>query len=81
MSVRAKFKVQSIKRVAWSPTAVVIQLSPEYDTRTPEDLRYAKTTPSGSIEMTVDNPIASDFLALGKKFYVDFTEVPVEETN
>lgn len=73
--VRGKFRVQSIKRFQWSPTAVEITLGCEYDQSIAEDQRYSKATPQGSITMTVDNPPASDYLALGKTFYVDFTAV------
>lgn len=75
--VRGKFTVRGIKRFAWHPTLVEIELSAEYDTQhIPEDERYAKATPSGTIIMQVDNPPAAEFLALGKKFYVDFVPVP-----
>lgn len=73
--VRAKFQVQKIARTAWG-NGVEITLSPQYDTSIPEDQRFAKATPSGSITMYIDNPPASEFLELGKYFYVDFTRVP-----
>lgn len=75
MAVRAKFQVQSVKSMSWSATHKEITLAPQYDISIPEDQRYARATPSGSITMMVDNPAASDQLALGKFFYVDFTEV------
>lgn len=75
MAVRAKFQVQSVKAFAWNPQAKEITLAPQYDTSIPEDQRYATATPSGSIVMQVDNPAATEQLALGKFFYVDFTEV------
>ncbi len=72
--VRAKFQVQGVKKTSWGGT--VIELQPQYDTSIPEDQRFAKATPSGLISLTIDNPLAVDFLQLGKFFYVDFTEVP-----
>ena len=75
MTVRGKFKVVKVAQMDWSPTIREITLCPQYDTSIPEDQRYATATPSATITMTVDNPIASDQLALGKFFYVDFTEV------
>jgi hypothetical protein len=74
--VRGKFAVISVACVNWSPTVRIIKLSPVCDTTTPENERFTRYTPSGSIEMTVDNPPASDFLVLGKTFYVDF--IPVD---
>lgn len=79
MSIRAKFQVTSITEMAWSKTHREITLSPQYDTSIPEDRRFAKATPAGSLTMTVDNPAASDQLELGKFFYLDF--VPVEQTE
>lgn len=75
MSVRAKFRVTSVKKVDWSPDVRVIGLSAVGADEIPENQRYHKYTPSGSMELTIDNPPASDELALGKTFYVDFTEV------
>lgn len=73
--VRGKFKVQEITEFAWGSAARKIVLRPEYDPQIPEDQKYAKATPSGEITMVIDNPPASDYLKLGKTFYVDFTEV------
>lgn len=41
----------------------------------PEDNEFNQATPFGSIEITIDNPKAMDFLKPGKSYYVDFTEV------
>ena len=73
MMVRAKFTVTEHKIQRWShgeQTTVVLE--PRYDTSIPEDQRYAKATPSGRMELTVDNLAA---LKPGTVFYVDFTEV------
>lgn len=75
MSVRAKFQVSSIKSFAWHPTAKEITLAPQYDPAIPEDQRFAKATPSGSLTMQVDNPAAAEQFELGKFFYLDFTPV------
>lgn len=71
MSVRAKFTVLSHKKYSYGHTEVA--LSPQYDTTIPEDQRFAKATPQGSISLTIDNPAAVEELAIGKAFYVDFT--------
>ncbi len=69
--VRGKFVVQSIETYSYG--GKVIKLATQYDQTIPEDQKFAKATPSGSIQMTVDNPPAAEFLELGKAFYVDFT--------
>lgn len=76
MTIRAKFTVCSITQHYWNKDARTIKLQPMYDTSIPEDQRFEKATPSGSLEMTVTNPAALDQLALGETFYVDFTPVP-----
>lgn len=42
---------------------------------TPENKQFFASTPSGTIDLSIVNPAASDQLVLGKEFYVDFTEV------
>ncbi len=74
MTVRAKFQVVSItEHEGWSGKTV--HLAPRYDERIPEDRRFAQATPSGTLEMTVDNPAALAELALGRTFYLDFTPI------
>ncbi len=53
---------------------VEVTLMPQYDEDIQEEQRFAKATPSGSIQLYVDNPPAENSLELGKLFYVDFTE-------
>jgi hypothetical protein len=72
--VRGKFKLDSITRVSWSPTAQVFKFNAVCDNSTEENKRYAKYTPSGFLEMTVDNPPAQEFFELGKTYYLDFTK-------
>ena len=74
--VRGKFKVTKVAALDWSTTAKEITLGAYYDNSIEEDRKYAQATPSGQITMLVDNPPAAEQLALGKFFYVDFTEVP-----
>jgi len=68
--VRAKFKVTGIEE---HPGSRKVVLSTQYDATIPEDVRFNKATPSGRIEMQIDNPAAIEQLPLGKAFYVDFT--------
>lgn len=72
MSVRAKFKVQSVLDYGYSKT---VKLSANYDTSIPEDQRFAKATPCADITMTIDNPEASEQFKPGQAFYVDFTPI------
>lgn len=71
MTVRAKFTVTAITERAWGGKE--IEFSCQYDQAIPEDQRFQKATPSGSIRMQIDNPAALDQFHLGKSYYADFT--------
>lgn len=74
MPVRAKFNVQKVTHVSWNKEARIVELGAVYDQSTPENERYSKATPSGTITMQIDNPPAAEQFEIGKTFYVDFTE-------
>ena len=74
MTVRAKFTVSAITKRQWG--GAEIEMSCQYDQSTPEDLRFQKATPSGSIKMQVDNPAVLEVMTLGTQWYADFNEVP-----
>ena len=52
-----------------------------YDSKLPEDQRFAEATPNGKIEMTVTVPSVIEVFQPGKVFYVDFTEAPAETSS
>lgn len=60
------------KAIGVSP-AKTVKLQCSYDTTIPEDQRFYDATPTGHIEMVVNNPVALEQLTIGKSFYVDFT--------
>lgn len=74
MNVRAKFKLVSITTLADHP-AKKLEFYAQYDPSIPEDLRYAKHTPSGRVEMQVDNPAALAAFEIGHFYYLDFSPV------
>jgi hypothetical protein len=76
MTVRAKFTVAEIHRFHTYPQAARVVMQPIYDTSIPEDQRFCEATPTGSLEMVVNNPAAIEQLQLGASFYLDFTPVP-----
>lgn len=72
MSTRAKFECHKIEVDSYGRT---VHLGVVYDADlAKEDGRFTKATPSGKIEMRVDNPEAAVQFEPGKKYYVDFTE-------
>lgn len=72
--VRGKFQVTSITSNHWNKDSKTIKLAAVYDNGIEENAKYAKASPSGSIEIQIDNPPASEFFELGKYVYVDFSE-------
>lgn len=77
MVIRAKFCVTSIITTGYAPgqfhTKVVLE--PRYGLELAEDVRFCKATPSGRMEMAIDNPFAIAEMEIGRTFYVDFTPV------
>lgn len=71
--VRAKFRVVEHRENAWFKGQKTIVFEAVYDQSVPEDQRYASATPSGRIEMQVNNPAAIAVFELGRSFYLDFT--------
>lgn len=73
-TVRGKFKCESKAEVYWNANARVIRFTAVCNDGTPENQRFHRYTPSGSLEMTVDNPAASEFFVLGEAYYLDFSK-------
>tara|TARA_R100001143_G_scaffold63314_1_gene69676 strand:- start:3370 stop:3636 length:267 start_codon:yes stop_codon:yes gene_type:complete len=85
MSVRAKFQVNAIERVAttkqnpttkeYEPSEVVsIRMTPVYsDDPKSENRRFWEASPSGALELCCANPAAVEQFKLGGEYYLDFT--------
>lgn len=70
MSIRAKFKVQSVTETEGGLKSV--KLFP-VTSGSPENAEFFKWTPSGAIDMGTINPVAAEQFKPGTEFYVDFT--------
>lgn len=73
--IRAKFLCASETRYGYGDSRTY-KFTAMYDPDTPEDRRYAKATPSGALEMQVDNPSAQ--FTPGAYYYLDFVPVDAE---
>ncbi|QTU64210.1 hypothetical protein [Streptomyces scabiei] len=75
MAIRAKFRCNTETHKKWGPNdsqvARSYEFSAVYDENLPEDQRYAKASPSGSLTIQVDNPAVS--FEPGRSYYLDFT--------
>lgn len=76
MSVRAKFKVDTITRSKhWDKQKGEIQtirLTP-VTSGSDENAEFYAATPSGSIDLSTVNQAAGEQFKLGAEYYVDFT--------
>lgn len=83
MPVRAKFRCTFETHKKWGPEDSQVVRSYDfmatYDPDVPEDQRYAKASPSGSLTIQVDNPAVA--FTPGQSYYLDFTPVDEEATR
>ncbi len=79
MTVRCKFLCMAIDDIAGS-TSKRVTLGAFYSPEVPEDVRFTKWTPTGTLGVTIDNPRALAALAPGKYYYLDLSPVEPEVT-
>lgn len=76
--VRAKFTLTSIIKYNYGE-GQTFKFNAVHDVSTEENRRFSKYTPSGTLEIFIDNPPAQEFFQLNKSYYLDFTEaMPVQ---
>lgn len=73
MKVRAKFYVNQITHYMNGGSVTLQAVTGTSE----ENKTFWKYTPSGKIEMEIDNEVALNGFEVGKEYYIDF--VPVEE--
>lgn len=73
MTVRAKFVCNAVTDFGFSKE---VKLTAVHDTSTPENERFNKATPSGTLTMAINNPDASVQFKPGMSYYVDFSAAP-----
>jgi len=76
MSVRCKFKVDSVTKTATNGATVA--MSP-VSTGSDENKKFFKWTPSGELKFQTINDEAADQLVPGAEYYIDITPVPKAE--
>lgn len=79
MTTRCKFQVTSHLPAypSTEPDSPMkrIVFEPRYDQNLPEDQRFFKATPSGRLDIIVDNPTVVASLKVGDFVYVDITKI------
>jgi hypothetical protein len=86
MSVRAKFRCNHATVMEWPAAHGVIAKNKKFNFtaiygKDGENASFSKITPSGTLEITVDEDTTAftEFVP-GKEYYLDFNEVPKPET-
>ncbi len=75
--MRAKMKVETVESNEYQDRLIMTAVCKEGlygEDGSDEDNTFAKFTPSGRIDLTVNNPELVGQFKPGQKFYVDFTE-------
>lgn len=72
MKTRGKFTLQKVSHVGWNKDLRIYEFQAVCNDGTPENERFHRYTPSGTISITVDNPAV--VFEFGKEYYVDFSE-------
>jgi hypothetical protein len=77
--MRAKFLVESVTNHAGGGNTVNLR---PVNTGSEENKSFWQYTPSGKLEMFINNPNAANFFQPGAEYYLDFTQVqPLEEVK
>lgn len=77
MTVRCKMKLVSITSFPQT-TQQRFRFEVSYDDSIPEDQRFYKYTPSGHMEILVDNPRVQETYKMGDYYYFDSVPVPAK---
>lgn len=74
MKTRCKFQLQAIETSCYS-SQKKYTFQANYDSSIPEDQRFAKSSPSGTFTIYVDNPAVDEMFTLGGYYYFDVTSI------
>ncbi len=76
MKTRCKFSCYSVKHQIYGGKTVSVEagLGPVYSADlTSENRKFWEATPSGKLELTINNPAAFECFEAGKEYYIDIT--------
>jgi hypothetical protein len=71
MNLKAKMQCREVTKNLYGQE--LVKLAAVCADEVPENQRFAMATPSGALELTIDNPGAQGVITPGKMFYVDLT--------
>ena len=70
--MRAKFRCNSVE--FFTDDYYQAKLTPVQATENQEDQDFNRFTPSGEMQISIDNPKANGYFKPGSSYYLDFTE-------
>lgn len=79
MTARCKFQIIAIlpaySNTEPSSDAKRVVFETRYDNTVAEDQAFTKYTPSGRLDVIIDNPVVTDRFRVGDYVYVDITKI------
>ncbi len=74
-----KFRCETAQPNPNQPGEQKVLLRAEYDPNDPEDTKFSKWTPWGTLETAISNPNVEGFFVEGKSYYLTITPVDADE--
>lgn len=78
MKIRAKMSVNEVVSSTYSDTVKLSPVMGGSAAQAAEDNSFSRATPSGKLELQIDNPALKGVVRPGMVFYVDLTPVDPE---
>jgi len=75
MAIRCKFRLTEIHTNCFNSEQKTFIFYPCYDPSIEEDRRFYNATPTGRLDITVNNPVVLNEWKLGSFYYFDVNEV------
>ncbi len=75
MKVKAKFKVESVKKYTFGEEVELIAIYEGATQNTSEDKHFSEATPDGNIKIFISNAAIFGHFVPGKVHYITFEEV------
>lgn len=77
--IRAKFRCMSVTKHEGNPQSEIVKLCASNGKKDTANAQWAKWTPCGTLDMTINNPDAQGKLEPGKHYFLDIAEAGEDE--
>jgi hypothetical protein len=75
-TIRCKLRLEAVIPRAWGGVKAIFRA--QYDETIPEDRRFEKATPCGTVDLDITNPHAIAELVIGGAYYFDMIKAETE---